>query len=169
MAELLSTICVAYVLLAVVSWRIEWLTDRWIVLGLAGTAIPDLVKIEILIDERTVESALGIPFAYDPLSSIGGVALVSGIITLLFARRHWRRVFPLVLSGGIVGLFVDGLRVYADGRADFYLYPIWWRPPTPSLFVSADPRVLVISAVAAAVVFALDRWVIGGSNGSSSP
>lgn len=169
MAELLSTILVAYVLLTVSSWRVEWLTEPWIVLGLAGTAIPDLVKLELLVDSRTVESALGIPFAYDPLASIGGVALVSGVVTLLFARRYWQWVFPLVLSGGVVGLLVDGLRVYADGRAGFYLYPIWWRPPTPSLFVSADPRVLVVSATAAAVVFALDRWIIGRLPGSSPP
>lgn len=168
MAELLSTICVAYVLLTVASWKLSWLTDRWIVLGMAGTAIPDLVKIELLVDDRVIEQALGIPFTYAPLGTIGGVVLVSAIVTLAFARRHWRRVFPLVLSGGTIGLLVDGLRVYADGRAGFYLYPIWWRPPTPSLFVSADPRVLVVTATAAVVIFAVDRFVIEGSPGSWS-
>jgi hypothetical protein len=169
MAELLSTILLAYVLLTVASWRLEWLTDRWIVVGLAGTAIPDLVKIDLLLDEAVVGQTLGIPFTYAPLGTLAGVVLVSGAVTLAFTRRHWRRVFPLVISGGLVGLLVDGLRVYADGRAGFYLYPLWWRPPTPSLFVSADPRVLVVTAAAGAVVFAIDRYVIGGSPESSSP
>lgn len=169
MAELLSTICVAYVLLTVASWRIEWLTRRWIVLALAGTAIPDLVKIDLVVEARLVENALGLPFAYTPLGTFGGVALVSGIATLAFARRHWKRVFPLVFTGGAVGVLVDGVRVFADGKAGFYLYPVWWRPPTPGLFVSADPRVLVVSALVTVIVFALDRFVIGELPGSSSP
>jgi len=169
MAELLSTICVAYVLLTVASWRIEWLTEPWVVLGLAGTAIPDLVKVDLLVDARLVENALGLPFAYTPLGTFGGVALVSGTITLAFARRYWRRVYPLVLTGGAVGVLVDGLRIYADGKAGFYLYPIWWRPPTPGLFVSADPRVLVVTAFASGTVFVLDQFVIEEPPGSSSP
>lgn len=169
MAELLSTVCVAYVLLTVASWRIEWLTERWVVLGLAGTAIPDLVKLRIVLDERVLEGVLDVPLKYDPIASLAGVTLVSGIVTVLFATRHWRRVFPLVFTGGMIGVLLDGLRVFADGRAGFYLYPIWWRPPTPGLFVSSDPRVLVVTGATAAIVFALDRYVIGGSPGSSSP
>jgi hypothetical protein len=169
MADLLSTICVAYVLLTVASWRIEWLTDRWVVLGLAGTAIPDLVKVGILLDERTVESALGVPFTYAPLGTLGGVVVVTALLTLGFARRHWRRVFPLVLSGGVVGVALDGLRAYADGHAGPYLYPLLWRPPTPNLFVSADPLVLVVALAAAAATALLDRRVIGRRPEASSP
>ena len=163
MAELLSTILLAYVLLTVASWRLEWLTDRWIVVGLAGTAIPDLVKIDLLLDEAVVGQTLGIPFTYAPLGTLAGVVLVSGAVTLAFTRRHWRRVFPLVISGGLVGLLVDGLRVYADGRAGFYLYPLWWRPPTPSLYVTSDPRVTVVVLVVGIGVFLADRYHTGAS------
>ncbi|QCC50039.1 hypothetical protein [Halapricum salinum] len=169
MADLLSTILVTYSLLTVIRWWIDWLDERWIVLALAGTVIPDLTRIDLLLDARTVEQAVGVPFTYAPLGSLGGVVLVSAIVTLAFARRHWRRVYPLVLTGGFVGLFVDGLRIFADGRAGFYLYPVWWRPPTPGLFVSADPRVLVVTAALAAGIFAVDRFVIEESPGSSSP
>jgi hypothetical protein len=160
MADLLSTICVAYVLLTVASWRLPWLTERWVVLGLAGTAIPDLTRIGLLIDAGAVEESLGVPFSFGPLGTVGGVFVVSALVTLAFARRHWRRVFPLVL---------DGLRVYADGLAGFYLYPLWWRPPTPNLFVSADPRVLTVALSAAIAVFLIDRRVGPGRPESSSP
>ena len=135
----------------------------WIAVGVAGTALPDLVKMRILVDSKTVGELLGVPFAYDPFGTITGVALVAGLVTLLFARRHWQRVYLLVAFGGCVGLLTDGLRAYADGRAGFYLYPLWWQPPTPSLFVSSDPRVLVVSLTVAAAVFVVDWRVIGRS------
>lgn len=169
MAELLSTVCVAYACLTVASWWIDPLTERWIVVGVAGTAIPDLVKIQILIDPATIRDALGIPFSFAPLSTVWGVLVVAGIITMLFARRHWRRVYVLLVVGGGIGLLVDGMRAFADGRTGFYLYPVWWRPPTPSLFVSSDPRVLVVTGAVAVVVFLLDRFTAAGRPGPSSP
>ena len=47
MADLLTHILVPYVILTVVSWQFDWLTKRWIIIGMAGAAIPDLVKINI--------------------------------------------------------------------------------------------------------------------------
>jgi hypothetical protein len=158
MAELLTHILVPYVLLTVVSWRYEWVTDRWIVIGMAGGAIPDLVKIKLLVESYTIESLLGVPFSYSPISSLGGVILIAGAITVFF-ERHRKRVFGLLWGGGVTALLVDGLRVFASGRSGFWLYPFtWWRPPTPSLYVTSDPRVLASSILLSAVVFAVDRW-----------
>lgn len=161
MADLLSTALLAYALLTVAGWRIEWLDRRWVVLGVAGTAIPDLLKIRLLLDSSVVEAALGVPFDWAAFATLAGVLLVAGLLTLAFARRHWRRVYPLLVAGGSIGLLTDGLRVFADGRADFYLFPLWWRPPTPSLFVSSDPRVLVVALALAAVVFVIDWRAVG--------
>jgi hypothetical protein len=161
MADLLSHLLVAYALLTVASWRIDWLTRKWIVVGTGGASIPDLVKIDILLDADAVEATLGVPFAYEPLSSLGGVLVVAGLITLAFDRSEWRRAYPLVVCGGLSSLLGDGLRAYADGHAVAYLYPFTnWRPPTPSLYVSSDPRVLVVAIVVAVAVFALDRRVV---------
>ena len=161
MADLLSHLLVAYALLTVVSWRIDWLTRKWVVVGTGGAAIPDLVKVRVLLDADTIEATLGIPFSYAPLSTLGGVLLVAGLITLAFEREQWRRVYPLVVASGLSSLLGDGLRAYADGRASAYLYPFTnWRPPTPSLYVSSDPRVLVIAVVVATAVFVLDRRVL---------
>ncbi|WP_424002682.1 hypothetical protein ACOZ4I_02460 [Haloarcula salina] len=158
MADLLTHLLVPYVCLTVAGWRVDWLDRRWVVVGMGGAAVPDLVKLNIVLDSNAVEAALGIPFSYAPVSSLGGVLLVAGVITLAFDRRHWPRVFGLVTFGGLTSLVLDGLRVYADGRASAYLYPLTnWRPPTPSLYVSSDPRVLVVAVVVAGAVAVLDR------------
>ena len=163
MADLLSHLLVAYTVLTVASWRVDWLTKRWVVVGVGGAAIPDLVKVDLLLEEELVESALGVPFTYTPLSTLGGVLLVAGLITLAFDRGRWRRVYGLVFLGGVSSLVGDGLRAYADGRASAWLYPVTnWRPPTPSLYVSSDPAVLVVVLVVAGAVFALDRWIVDG-------
>ncbi|MFU1782664.1 hypothetical protein ACM16X_14880 [Haloarcula japonica] len=164
MADLLTHLLVPYILLTVVSWCGDWLDQRWIVVGMGGAAIPDLVKIEIVLEERTVESILGFPFSYDPLSTLGGVLLLAGIIAVAFERRHWRRVFGFVTFGGLTSLLLDGMRVYADGRASAWLYPFTnWRPPTPSLYVSSDPTVLVVALLAAGTVAVIDRRIQAGN------
>ncbi|MFB6224691.1 MAG: hypothetical protein ABEH86_13600 [Haloarcula sp.] len=157
MADLLTHLLVPYVLLTVAGWWIDWLDQRWVVVGMGGAAIPDLIKARIILHDGTVEAMLGLPFSYDPLATLGGVLLVAGVITVAFNRRHWRRVFSLVTFGGLTSLLFDGMRVYADGRASAWLYPFTnWRPPTPSLYVSSDPRVLVAALVVAGLVAVVD-------------
>ncbi|GGM33279.1 metal-dependent hydrolase [Haloarcula argentinensis] len=158
MADLLTHLLVPYILLTVASWRVDWLDQRWVVVGMGGAAIPDLVKVGIVVDRRIVEALLGVPFTYMPLSTLGGVLLLAGIIAVAFERRHWRPVFGLVTFGGLTSLLLDGMRVYADGRASAWLYPFTnWRPPTPSLYVSSDPTVLVVALLTAGTVAVLDR------------
>ncbi|MDT3434242.1 hypothetical protein [Haloarcula sp. 1CSR25-25] len=160
MADLLTHLLVPYAILTVAGWRVGWLDRRWVVVGMGGAAIPDLRKVEIVIDETTVETLLGIPFTYVPFSTLGGVLLVAGAISIAFERRHWGRVYGLVTFGGLTSLLLDGLRVYADGRAGAWLYPFTnWRPPTPSLYVSSDPTVLVVALLAAGTVAVLDRRI----------
>ncbi|MFB6073465.1 MAG: hypothetical protein ABEJ89_00470 [Haloarculaceae archaeon] len=157
MADLLTHVLVPYVLLTVASWRVGWITDRWIAVGMGGAAIPDLVKIHVLIDDSTVASALGVPFSFDPISSIAGLVLLGGAIALLFGEYR-RRAFAFLAFGGATALALDGLRVFADGRSDFWLYPLWWRPPTPSLYVTSNPLVLAVALVVAGGVFTVDRY-----------
>jgi hypothetical protein len=165
MVDLLTHVLVPYILLTVASWRLDWLTERWIIIGMAGAAIPDLVKLDLLVDDRLVSSLLGLPFDYEPISSLGGVLLIAAGIALLF-RDERQRVYGFLVFGGGSALVVDGLRVFADGRGlVFWLYPLWWRPPTPSLYVTSDPRVLPVALVMAAVVFLVDRFY-AGSTGS---
>ncbi|NHX39341.1 MULTISPECIES: metal-dependent hydrolase [Haloarcula] len=164
MADLLTHLLVTYILLTVASWRADWLDQRWVVVGMGGAAIPDLVKVGIVLNERVVEAFLGVPFSYMPVSTLGGVLLLAGVITVAFERRRWRRVFGLVTFGGLTSLLLDGMRVYADGRASAWLYPFTnWRPPTPSLYVSSDPTVLVVALLAAGTVAVIDRQIQAGN------
>lgn len=159
MADLLSHVLIAFVLLTLVSWRVEWLTRRWVVVGMGGAFIPDLSKAEILVDPAIVEGLLGVPFTVEHLSSLGGVLLAAGVITLLFERDRWLRVYALLVVGGSAHLFVDGLRVWADGRASQWLFPVLptWRPPTPDLYVTSDPTIPFVVISVSVAVFLVDR------------
>ncbi|MFT4882022.1 MAG: hypothetical protein ACI9CA_001374 [Natronomonas sp.] len=157
MADLLTHVLAAYVLLTVVGWWVAWLGPRWVAVGMGGAAIPDLVKVERLVNESVIQSAFGVPFAYDPVSSLAGVLVIAGIITLFFGHAR-RRVYGLLVTGGGLSLVLDGLRVFVDGSAGFWLYPLWWRPPAPSLYVTADARVLVVAAVVSGGVFVVNRY-----------
>ncbi|QLH81514.1 hypothetical protein [Halosimplex pelagicum] len=158
MADLLTHVLAAYVVLTVASWRVDRITPQWVAVGMCGGAIPDLVKVDLVVDSMAVEGALGAPFTWSAVSTLGGVALVAGAIALAFGPRYRRRAYAYLVAGGALSLVLDGLRVYADGRAGPWLYPVtWWRPPTPSLYVTSDPRVLVVAVVAAAAVFAANR------------
>ena len=159
MADLLTHVLAAYVLLTVAGWRVGWLEPRWVAFGRGGAAIPDLVKVERLVDEGVIQSVLGVPFEYDPVSSLAGVLVIAGAITLFFGQER-RRVYALLAAGGLLSLVLDGLRVYVDGSSSFWLYPLWWRPPTPSLYVTADARVVVVAVAVAAVVAVVDRYLV---------
>jgi len=158
MADLLTHVLVPFVLLTPASWRFDRLSKRWIVLVMAGAAIPDLVKIDNVLDEGLIQTALGVPFSYDPISTLGGVLIIAGAITLCFGTER-RRVYAVLVFGGLTSLVLDGLRVFVDGQANFWLYPfVWWRPPAPSLYVTSDPGVLVVALAASTLVFLLDRY-----------
>jgi len=49
------------------------------------------------------------------------------------------------------------MRMYADGRAGFWLYPIWWRPPSPNLYVTSDPTVPAVSIGIAVAITVIDQ------------
>jgi hypothetical protein len=156
MADLLTHVLVSYVLLTVASWQTDRITERWVVIGMCGAAIPDLTRVSLFVPSDSISTVLGVPFSYTPISTLGGVVVVAGAITLAFERER-RRVFSYLLVGGVSALVGDGLRAFADGQSTFWLYPVsWWRPPTPSLYVSSDVRVLVVMLVVSGVVFAID-------------
>jgi hypothetical protein len=158
MADLLSHVLVAYVLFTLAGWRVDAATRQWVVVAMGGAAVPDLVKLRIVVDPRTVEETVGLPLSYHPFSTLGGVVLVAGVIALLFGREHRRRAWAFLVAGGITSLVVDGLRLSIDGRAGTLLYPLtWWRPPSPDLYLTSDPRVLAVTCALAAVVLVLDR------------
>lgn len=163
MADLLTHVLAAYVVLTVVGWRVDWLADRWVVVGMGGAILPDLTRLQLVIDDGTVSEILGVPFTYGHLDAVGGVLLTAGVVVVAFERRWWRRAYGLLVVGGLSHLVLDGMVVYADGRASQWLFPLLpsWRPPTPNLYVTADPLVPVVALAVTALVVWLDRTRFG--------
>ena len=160
MADLLTHVLLAYSLCTCLSWRVDWMTERWVVIGMCGTALPDLIKLSKVVPTHTVETLIGLPFTYVPWGTVGGVVLLAGVITSFFATDR-KRAYAMLLFGGSSAVVLDGLRAYADGYADFWLYPfLWVRSPTPSLYVSSDPRILGVALLVAAGVSGIDRYWI---------
>jgi hypothetical protein len=161
MADLLSHVLVAYVCFTVASWRADGLTDEWVAVGTGGAAIPDLIKVQMVVGRGTIGTLLGVPFDVGAVGTLGGVLLVAGIIALLFGER-WHQAYGLLVAGGCSALVLDGMRMYADGWAGYWLYPVPLRLPSPNLYVSSDPNVLAVVLIATLSVVALDRYVIDG-------
>ncbi len=163
MADLLTHVLAAYALATAARWRLGF-DRRWVPPAMGGAALPDLVKLRLLVGPGTVESLLGLRFSYDAVPTLGGVLLLAGAVALAFDAP--RRAYGFVLLGGCSALVLDGLRVFADGRAGAYLYPVtWWHPPTPGLYVSSDPRVLAVALAVAGAVALADRRL--GPDGST--
>lgn len=161
MAELLSHVLFAFILLTIASWFIGWLDRRWIAVGMVGAVLPDLNRIGLFVDSTTIENVIGVPFSFSAIHTLGGVLLLAAIGAMLFDSRHDRlRAYGLLVVGGVSHLFLDGLKLWADGHSGAYLYPLtWWRAPSPGWYVSADRWVVVVFLVAAGCVLIIDRVI----------
>lgn len=157
MAELLSHVLVAYALATVASWRWKRLTGPWIAVAMIGALLPDLNRVGLLVTDAAIEATLGTTFGIDAIHTLGGVIALASVGAMVVADHH-RRVFALLLAGALSHLLVDGLKVYADGDAGVWFYPFaWYRHPTPNLYVSSDPAVLIAAVLVAIGVTVLDR------------
>ncbi|QLK26831.1 metal-dependent hydrolase [Natrinema zhouii] len=162
MADLLSHVLLVYAGCTIAGWY-RPIPDRWIAVAMIGAILPDLNRITILVTNGTLEATLGVPFDVDAVSTLGGVLVLAGIGAMVVADRH-RRAFAALFAGALLHLLVDALKAYADGAAGMWLYPVTWaRHPTPSLYVSSDPTVLVLVGALAAIVAGIDRYVVGSN------
>ena len=163
MAELFTHALAAYVLFTALGWAVEWLQPRWVVTGMVGSLLPDLSRIDMLVDAYAIEALLGVPFDWDAIHTLGGVVLLSAGGALLFgAATARRRAFALLVAGGGSHLALDAVKRWAGGVNGAYLYPVtWWRNPTPGWYVSTDRWVLGVALGCAFVVFVVDRraWI----------
>ncbi|MFC7071577.1 metal-dependent hydrolase [Halovenus rubra] len=159
MADLLSHVLLAFAAFTAVGWVISWLDRRWVTVGMVGSVVPDLNRIDLLADDYFIEQFLGVSFDWGAIHTLGGVIVVSAAGAVLFStRRQQVRVFCLLVAGGCSHLFVDGLKAWADGSNGAYLYPFsWWRNPTPGWYVSADKWVLILSLVLASGILLVDK------------
>lgn len=157
MTDLLTHVLFVYVVLTVVSWRIEGI-ERYISVGMVGAVIPDIVKIHLFIGPKTVQSALGVPFSWAPIHRLGGTVLLAGIAALFFARRVRVRAFGFLLAGATTGFVLDAGLKRANRVTPPYFYPLsWWQPPSGDLYLSSDAWPAMVAILVAAVIWTMDR------------
>lgn len=156
MADLLTHVLVPFIVLIPLAWWVDF-DRRWVPIAMGGAVIPDLGKLGLVIDDSVVETVLGVPFSYGPVGTVAGVLAISAAIAVWFDSNR-AKAYGWLLTGGSLSLVTDGLRAFADGLANFWLYPLWWRPPTPSLYVSSDYRVTVLAILLSIAVFAVEFW-----------
>lgn len=164
MAEWLTHVLLAFALFTALGWVIEWIDEGWVAVGMIGSILPDLNRLELIVPADTVSAIAGVPFQWGGLHTIGGAVLLAGLGALLFdtRTRQWR-AFLVLFGGALWHLIVDLPQQYADGAmlTNLYLFPIAsWRPPTPGWYVSDDRWVVVGAALIALVVWLLDRYYI---------
>lgn len=160
MAETLSHVLHAFVVVTVASWSIGWLDRKWIAVAMVGAIVPDLNRIDLVIPADAIEATLNIPFSWGAIHTIGGVVLLSAVGALLFATNQEQlRAFGLLLTGGVIHLVVDSFKLWADGVTSAYWYPLtWYNPPAGMLYVTADRWVTIVSVLLALLVLAVDEW-----------
>jgi len=162
MAEWLSHVLLAYALFTVVGWYVEWLDRKWVAVGVVGSILPDLSRLQLVASNEFMTAILGVPFNWSGLHTLGGAVVLSAIGAVLFATRQQQyRAFLLLFAGALWHLIVDLPQMYADGLmvTNQYLFPLPpWRFSTPGWYVSADRWVVVVSFAIALGVFVVDYY-----------
>jgi hypothetical protein len=155
-ADLLTHVLTAYVLATLCSFRDDRITPAATTAAMVGALVPDLNRIDLLVPAETVEATLGVPFAWDALLTVGGVAVVVTLGTLLVPRRH-RPVTAAMLSLGVLShLPLDYLLRFPSGHTHPYLWPLTAAGlPGPGLYLSSARW-----PAAVAVVAALFTWIV---------
>lgn len=158
MPDLLTHALVMYIAVTVASWRVEWLTPAYVTVAMMGAMIPDTTKIRLLMPSHRVESALGIPFDWFALHTLGG-SLVSVLIGAVLVPQEYRtRVVSLLALGAASHLLLDALLVNPSGRSYALLWPLTaYHPPTPGLYLSTDRWPALVAGALAALVWVRTR------------
>ncbi len=162
MADLLTHVLVAYTLGIVLSWKYRWIKSHHVTMMMVGAAIPDLVRIRLLIPSHAIEDLLGIPFSWDPIHTLGGSILIVLILTMLFKEdansEGSKRLFLVLFAGMVSHLFLDALLITASGHTYAIFWPLTdYRPVISGVYLSTDVLPAVISFIAAASVRLIDR------------
>ncbi len=163
MAEWLTHVLLMYAVGTAATWHHRWFDSRWVAVGMIGAILPDLSRFYLIVPDETITQITGLPFAWNGLHTLAGILLLSGIGGMVFTRTiDQRRGFAVLLAGALFHIVVDIPQTYADGLTitNLYFYPFSsWRGITPGWYVPADRWVVLISAVAAILVWMVDRYL----------
>lgn len=139
MPDLFSHVCLAYSICTLLSWRYDWLTPSYVTVGMAGAFVPDLAKIDLVIDSATVAATVHRPFSWFGIHTLGGTVVGVLVGATVVASDERRRVLALLSVGAASHLVTDALLLKASGRSYAVLWPVTrYHPPTPGLYLSTD-------------------------------
>ncbi len=156
MPDLLSHAFIAYTACTLLALRYDWLDPRYVTVGMAGAFVPDVAKVDLVLDGAAVGDALGVPFDWFGLHTLGGATLAVLVGVVLAASDHRRRVGALLALGAASHLTADAFLLKAAGVS----YPVLWpltayHPPTPGLYLSTDRWPAVVTGA-----LALGAWLV---------
>lgn len=158
MPDLLTHVLGAYVLLTPVTWYVDWIDRRHVSLVLVGAIVPDISKIQLVVDGSIVADAIGRPWLWTGVHRIGPAGTLAAVGALGFERGRRLSGFGWLLAGTLVHLVFDLAVIRASGVAPPYLYPLtWWHPPAANLLLSSDVWPWMITSVLAGMVWLIDR------------
>lgn len=166
MPDLLSHAFIAYTLCTLLALRYEWLTPQYVTIGMAGAFIPDLAKIDLVVDSNSIAAVLDAPFDWFALHTLGGalVAILVGVVLVHSAER--RRVFTLLAIGAGSHLAADALLLKASGLSNPLLWPLTSTLlPTPGLYRSTD----IWPSIATGLIALATWYVVRKSRHSTAP
>lgn len=158
MPDLLTHVLVMYVVVTAASWRVPWVSPPYVTVAMMGAMIPDMTKIRLVVPSHRVESALGVPFDWVALHTLGGVVVSVLVGAVLAPREHRTRVTALLAFGAASHLLLDALLLNPSGHSYAVLWPLTqYHPPTPGLYLSTDRWPAVVAGIAAVVVRSYTR------------
>jgi hypothetical protein len=158
MPDLLAHVLIGYALARLLSTRYAWLDRAQVTVVMAGACVPDLAKAALLVPSSAVSSALGVPFEWFALHTLGG-ALPTTLGGALLVAGRWRRRVALLLGVGTGShLVLDALLVTPSGHSYAVLWPLTrLHPPTPGLYLSTEPWPTAVAALLALGAGAVTR------------
>jgi hypothetical protein len=156
MPDLLSHAFIAYTLCTLLALRYEWLSPQYVTVGMAGAFIPDMAKLDLVIDNVIVGNTLGIPFNWFAIHTLGG-ATIAVLVGVTFADATERtRVGGLLALGAASHLLADALLLKASARSYLVFWPVSkYVPPTPGLYLSTDLWPSIVTGL-----LALGTWIL---------
>lgn len=158
MPDMLTQVLVGYALGTALAWRYDWMRPAHVTAVMAGVLVPDLNRMELLVDSYAVETALGVPFDWGAFHTLGGVTVAILLGALLAVRGQRRRLVPLFAVGAGSHLALDAFLYSPSGRGYDVLWPLTqYHPPSPGLYMSTDPWTAAVALVVAAAVYVEDQ------------
>jgi len=133
MPDLLTHALIAYVLWALLSWP-------------GGPS------------DATVTAALGVPFDWLAIHTLGGSAVCVAIGTVVVDAAERRRTLGLLSLGAGSHLLADAFLLKASGRSYDVLWPLTrYHPPTPGIYHSTDVWPSLLAMLVAGTVWLVRR------------